>query len=1379
MFLPRCVLILAAFLVMNVLLAQSSSYRFSQLDVSAGLSHNQVNCIYKDQTGFMWFGTMSGLNRYDGYTFKIFKHNLNDSLSLNDDYIIKIFEGPQNKMVVQTRSGLNIYDPVTAKFISTNAYLNLWNLPQNITNIVKAGENYFFVSTGTSLYKLDKNNRLSEIKHVMLNPSSIDAAGITDIKKDSKNNLVLIHENGVLEKLDGDANKVIYRTIVEPSLNKEALVYSLFVDKDDDVWLFVPPKNFGVIYCDTKLNKAKRINKESGFLNNDIITTIIQDDKGLMWIGTDHGGINILNKHQSNVSYITNKEDDIKTVAENSIYTLFEDDNGIIWVGTFKKGISFYTDNIARFPLYRHKPSDKNSLPYEDVNRFLEDAKGNIWIGTNGGGLIYFDRKENKFTSYRHDPANSNSISNDIIVSLYIDHEGKLWIGSYYGGLDCFDGNRFIHYKHNNRDAQSLADDRVWEIFEDADNTLWIGTLGGGLDLFNRKKNVFYHHTTASAANPLQSDYISAFETDKNGNLWIGTAYGIDVMDIKTRQIIHYNTGENNLSNYNVNAVFRDRDNNMWIGTREGLNVFDASTKKFQSFRTENGLPDNTVWTIVQDKQGYLWVSTSKGLSKIKAVKSSSGFTISCNNYDESDGLQSRVFNDNAGYRTSKGELIFGGASGFNLFDPSAIGVDKQLPKLVFTDLQIFNKTIEAGDKINNHQILAQSLSSAKELKLRYNENVFSIEFAALNYENTSKIKYAYKLEGFNDQWLTTDSKNRKATYTNLDPGEYIFHVKACNADGVWNEEGIALKIVVLPPFWRTNIAYIIYALIIIAVLFFARRRTIQRAHARFALAQERKEAQRLHELDIMKIKFFTNVSHEFRTPLSLILTPLDKMIKRAKSEDEKKQFELIHRNGRRLLNLVNQLMDFRKMEVQELHLYVSKGDVVKFIKEVSYSFNDIAENKNIHFNYQSDCENLYTSFDHDKLERILFNLLSNAFKFTPEHGNISVEVSVEKNNSDASVEIRVRDTGIGIKQDKLDKIFDRFFQSEIPGTLLNKGSGIGLAITKEFVKMHNGSIKVESETEKGSCFTIALPFKIEDASETQKPLDIETEEASEREVEQPLLLSGVESLKHAKDSKKQTILLVEDNEDFRFYLKDNLREFYNILEAENGKTGWQKTLSEHPDLIVSDISMPVMDGIDLCKKIKKDVRTKQIPVILLTALTGEEQLLKGLETGASDYMTKPFNFEVMLSRIKNILSQQQSLKKTFAKQVDAKASDIPTDSPNEKFIQQALQIVEKNISNPGFSVEELSRELCMSRVAVYKRIFALTEKAPIEFIRSVRLERAAQLLGITQMTIAEVAYEVGFNNPKYFTKYFKAAYGILPSVYIAEKRKERTPAEK
>jgi signal transduction histidine kinase/DNA-binding response OmpR family regulator len=910
-----------------------------------------------------------------------------------------------------------------------------------------------------------------------------------------------------------------------------------------------------------------------------------------------------------------------------------------------------------------------------------------------------------------------------------------------------------------------------------------VGTLAAGLDRFDRENNRFIHYRPG-APNSVRSGYISELMEDKEGNLWVGTAFGIDVLDAATGQFRHYGNVAGNpasLSNDNVISIFEDSRGFLWVGTREGLNLLDRRRQTFSTFRTADGLPDNTILTILEDNDHNLWLSTPSGLSNMIVSPDAhhvGRYSFRYKNYDESYGLQGREFNENAALKTRTGELLFGGAGGFNLFDPQQLGASARNPVLVLTDLQLFNKTVGIGEPFNGHTPLPQSITESREITLRYNENVFSIGFAVLDLLNAEKVKYAYKLEPFNKDWLVSDDKTRKAVYTNLDPGKYTFKVRTANDEGAWNDQALELGITILPPFWKTPLAYTLYVLLLAGILVLARRMILQRAHMRFALEQERKEAHRLHELDRMKTRFFTNVSHEFRTPLSLILTPLDKIIKHTRDPQEQDQLHLIHRNARRLLNMVNQLLDFRKLEMQELRLNAVSGDIVPFIRELSFSFTDMAGKKNIDFSFHSELHSLPVSFDQDKLERILFNLLSNAFKFTPEHGRVEVALALAP-GSPRHLRLIVKDTGIGIDKDQREKIFERFFQSDLPGSMLNQGSGIGLSITREFVKLHDGVIRVESEPGQGSCFTVLLPVP-DDATpvfvlSVANPPSSATGPSSTAPIAGPPAITPdprsasatpLSATPPHPNTKKPQVLLVEDNEDFRFYLKDNLKEFFIILEAADGKEGWQKTLGAHPDLVVSDISMPEMNGIDLCRKIKADSRTSFIPVILLTALIGEEQQLKGLETGANDYMTKPFNFEILLSKIRNLLTQQDTARKTWQRQVQAHPAGAPAESPDEKFIRQALDLVERNISNPDFSVEAMSRALFLSRVALYKKILALTGQTPIEFIRSIRLKRAAQLLEKSRFTIAEIAYEVGFNNPKYFSRYFKAEFGMLPSAY-------------
>lgn len=1334
--------------------AQQPAYPFTSLNIHHGLSNNQVNCIYKDDRGFLWFGTLGGLNRYDGTNFRVFRHIFSDSLSLSDDYIVSLFPAPDRRMYIRTRNGDNLYDPRSEQFMQAGPWLKSKGLPEaGMTAMVLTGDTCWAAYADSGLYRLLPQGKASRIALPMRT-----GVRIADIKQEDENHLMLLWFDGALTRLDIRNGRTVWHseTLCE-DVSRPPVTLSLFIDAQKDCWVYMPGSDFGVLYFQTATGSKRSISRKTGILNNDIVNSIIQDDHGLMWIGTDHGGVNVLDKQTFRARFLINRPEDSKSLAENAVYALYKDRQGIVWCGTYKRGVSYFAENKMKFALHEFKHGDPLTLPYNDVNCFAEDKKGNLWIGTNGGGLIYYDRKAHTYRQYRHKPGDENSLSNDVIVSLHVDKRDQLWIGYYFGGMDYFSNGRFTHYRHSAKDANSLANKTVWKLYEDSRNNFWVGTLGGGLDRFDRSNGIFYHNN-ADMANSVHSNYITAFAETPGGDLWIGTAYGIDVLDKSKGIFIHLLRSTHQLSNDNVTSLLCDRQGRMWAGTREGLSYYDPASRNFRTFRITDGLPDNTIVSMLEDDNGWLWVSTTRGISRIRATGVGNELVISCRNYDEQDGLQGKVFNVNAALRLRSGEMVFGGADGFNLFNPAEIKESRTPPALVFTGLQLFNKTIGAGESFRGHVVLDASLPETRSINLRYNENDFSVDFASLNFRHADKNRYEYKLEGFNKEWMLTDGKTRRISYTNINPGNYTLHVRSSPEDGNPTGGSISLQIRILSPWWATGWAYTAYVLLLIAALYLGRQAIIRRAHRRFALQNERKEAQRLHEMDMMKIKLLTNVSHELRTPVSLILSPIEDFIRRSDDEGERQQFQLIRRNARRLLNLVNQLMDFRKMEMQELRTDAVPGELMGFLRESVQSFSDLAERKGVALTYSANTGQLHVRFDHDKLERIVFNLLSNAFKFTPAGGTVEVTASVTPEEERAWLELRVRDTGIGIPPDRIGKIFERYFQADHRSAFVSPGSGIGLAITREFVTMQHGTVEVESIPDQGSCFTVRIPY---DLSAYDAPEHI----ANDTPV--PAAPLKVPEAASRKGKRKQTILLVEDTEDFRFYLKENLQEYYNVLEAADGEAGWQAALSAQPDLVVSDITMPGMDGLALCRKIRSHARTRQIPVILLTAMGEENIQLQGLDAGAADYLVKPFSFEIMLSRVRNLLERKAPVQWVIPK--DAEPEQLSAD---EKFMQRALEIVEKNLSDAEFSVEALSRELCMNRVSVYKRIYALSGQPPIEFIRSVRLRRAADLLVKTEMNIAEVAYEVGFNNPKYFARYFKIAYHMLPSAYATAMRK-------
>ncbi len=1386
----RVLTFISTFILCNSLLAQENSYQFSHLDISNGLSDNQVNTIYKDHKGFMWFGTMAGLNRYDGYEFKVFKHDSRDSTSLPDDYVTNIFEGPEKRLWFKCNGGFSIYDPSTEKFERfQDRHFKKYKLPGGYLKEIKTdnrGKYYFYIDY-QGIFCYDEKSNTTQYVHKNGITNAFYSHQISDFVADIHGALWIIYTNGVLDKFDLNQRRVTnrYFTINKRFGGREDY-YSISHDSKGNVFIYSTANPFGLYCLDAASNKFRYFGKKpdnSGLSSNNV-TNIIEGNDGDIWIGTDHGGINILDVQTSKINYILANEDDPRGLRQNSFGAFYKDNNGIIWIGTFKKGICYYHKSVFNFPRNQYFTGKKSI--YKDVNAFAEDNSGNLWIGTNGAGLVHLNRSTGELKIFRNNPSNNNSLSSDIIVSLYIDHSGLLWIGTYLGGLNSFDGKTFTHYKHTNHPA-SLSDNRVYAILEDSFNRLWVGTLYGGLDLFDPASKSF-RHFNPSVKNTLNSYVVSSLYQDRNKNVWIGTTQGLSMLSSRDNKFTHYSYNDkdtNSLVHNSINSIVEDSRGWIWIGTREGISIFNPKTKIFKNLSYRVGLPENHVFEMAEDEYHNIWYSSRNGLYKVSVVPSGKSYQFRYNTYNESDGLQSRQFNLNAVCKTKAGELIFGGPNGFNIFRSGQIRYDQRPSLLVMTGLEMFNHNINVGERVDNHIILPKTITELDALTLNYKENIFSLKFALLNYFNNQKIVYKYNLEGFDKRWLTVPAEMRKATFTNLDPGEYMFHVKAFSGDSPVALAETHLKITILPPFWRTTWAYVLYVLATVFLLLAVRNRGIKRLKKEFALAQERiqsrqlreqerKEAERLHELDLLKIKFLTNLSHEFRTPISLILAPVEKLLNESKEKQRNGQLSMIKRNARRLLNLVNQLLDFRKMEEHELRLNTSEGEIVSFIKDATDSFFDLAERKQIRLDFSSTVKKLYVLFDHDKVERILFNLLSNAFKFTPAGGRVSVELhgAPHPEGDEFLLELKVIDSGIGIPQDKQELIFERFFQNETSSAIINQGTGIGLSITKEFAKMHGGEVIVESDPGLRTCFTVRLLLSSSEISEHDIQEDLENVAfENDDEISEPT--AEIKSLE--SDIRKKNaplVLLVEDNEDFRFYLKDNLKSSFKILEASNGKEGWQKALALHPQLVVSDISMPEMNGIELCKKLKSDKRTKHIPIILLTALTAEDEQLRGLETGASDYMTKPFNFEILHSKIKNLLNLHQTLKKTYSKHINIQSPEMEVESDDVKFLNTVLLYIEENLHNQQLSVEDLSKHVGMSRVSLYRRCLNVTGKTPVDFIRSIKLEKAVLLMEKSNKTIAEICYMVGFSTPNYFAKSFKAKYNMLPSEYMAAKKK-------
>lgn len=772
----KLALLFAFWINFSCAFAQNNIYQFNSIDARKGLSNNQVNAIFKDERGFIWLGTTSGLNRYDGYNFKVFRRKPGDTTSIGDDYVSQIVKGPDQTLWILSPNGWNIFNPRTEKFTSNSLQViqSLGIVDDGFSDIVEdKRSNFWFVYPRKGLYKYNSVTKKTSFFSPASKLLALSSSNVSRVAVDSKGYVWVIYTEGTLEKIDPVSDKVVFRTaVLRPYIKTTDIFYRIFIDRDDDLWIYTRAEARGVFYYRPPQNDLQIFQKETGAvrLNNNIVNGVTQDNKGLIWIATDHGGINLVNKKDFSVRYLTNDENDPKSLSQNSVNTIYTDDDGTIWIGTYKKGVSQFHENNARFPLYHHQSCNTQSLPYNDINKFLEDKAGNLWIGTNGG-LIYFDRKAGTYKRYVHSDADPNSLSNNVIVSMHIDNEGKLWIGTYFGGMDCFDGKKFTHYRHDPKNPQSLADDRVWEIFEDSRHRFWIGTLTEGLELFDRKTGTFTHYGWGRANRSPASRYVCSIVEDKSGNIWMATSLGLEMLDVRTGAFQHFEHIENDptsLSYNNVVDLLPDSRGLLWIATRNGLNVYSPSTKKFTSFYTTDGLPDNSIFTLLEDNNGSIWATTPNALARVIVSGTAAAPTFGFKSYNEADGLQSGQFNEHAALRLRSGELVVGGANGMNIFLPSGLSEKKPAPHLVITDLQIFNNSARIGEQYEGSVVLPQSITEAKEITLEYDQNVFTVEFAAIDFLAQDKIKYAYKLEGFNTEWLTT------ITIYELGPNSYI-----------------------------------------------------------------------------------------------------------------------------------------------------------------------------------------------------------------------------------------------------------------------------------------------------------------------------------------------------------------------------------------------------------------------------------------------------------------------------------------------------------------------------------------------------------------------------------------------------------------------------
>ena len=1354
----------------------AETYNFARLDNTHGLSNNQIECIFKDSRGFMWFGTNFGLNRYDGYRVKVYKSIKNDTTSLVSNAISGLQEDYAGNIWVRSGSVYEIYDVKKESFIR-NVVAQLSPIGIHFTpQIVEIDQkkNFYFYRLGDGVYKYDI--RLKKLFHYKqgVSTNSISNGTISSIKVE-KGFFWVLFQNGLLERMNEKSRMVDFRNDYVAQNNTGAFLgKNLYLDSNGCPWVYPGLADKGVLCFD--FSKSQWVyygNDKKDFhfpydkyITSNLVRNIIEDSKGRTWIATDHGGINIVDKKSNEITVLRNDPMNPNSLSQNSAISLYADNTGIIWVGTYKNGVSYYHPGMFKFdksPLFFfHHPDLEN----KDCNSLCEDRKGNLWIGTNGNGVLKLDKTTQSFKLYRNQKDNPTSLSSDIITSMLEDKRGMMWFGTYLGGLNQMVGENFTRYAPDVNNPNSLSNKSVYGLVEDRKQNIWIGTLGGGIDQLDISRKNFRRHDIGNTPGLLSNVVLSMYSKDST-YIYLSTTSGINVLNTETNTITPVFQNRNQMSKLSdlitYNTLVDSRDQ-LWIATDNGINIYNPTQKTITYLKMANGLPTDQVVSLVEDNSGNIWAGTRNGLACIYCNVNSITHKYQYNvvSFDENDGLLSSILNQNAIYKNKQGKIYIGCTKGYTVFDPQSIHFNKIVPQPRFTELLIGNDVVQPGAFNNMKRIsLDESITHKNRIVLRYDEKNFTVNFSALSYIHPEKNRYRYKLKGFDEDWIETRNGIGTASYTNLNPGTYQLIVYSSNNDNVWSTQPLVLEIVIKPPFWLAWYAFVFYAMLSLLLIWYIINFNLRKQQREFENAQREREAKQLHEMDEMKFRFFTNISHEFRTPLTLIISPVEKLLREARSDEEKSLLSIINRNANGLLDLVNQLLDFRKLDVQKDTLNISVGDVVAYVKDICYSFTELANKKTISFSFSTSVSELRMEFDPEKMKKIVFNLLSNAFKFTPNGGKIDVNMSMiqQLNDDKKMLKISISDTGIGIPPKDLERVFERFYRVENAENGNQTGTGVGLHIVSEYVKLHKGDIGVESRLGKGSTFTLMIPANQHIHEE------IISQNIVEPEIPEELTPEEVVVVEDSK-GKLPLMLVVDDNEDFRNFISALFTESYRILKAEDGEVALKIILDKMPDLIICDVMMPKMDGFELCRAVKQDIRISHIPIILLTAKAGDENKYRGLEAGAEDYIAKPFNMEMLSLKVSRIIERQKKTRDQFKHKVEITTAEVEITSMDEKFVKKAVTLVETNIANGDFLVEDLCREMGMSRVYFYKKILSLTDKTPSEFIRFIRLKRAAELLERSQLFVNEVAFQVGFNDPKYFRKYFKDEFGVSPNEY-------------
>ena len=1387
-------LIAFLFLIGNAGSSFSQKLEFTRIPPPTGLHPGTVSGV-QDLNGYMWIGTyQSALRRYDGYKYKLYTNDPQNPNSMGGNWMESLLADSKGFIWIGTLGqGLDRLDPSTGNFIHYRYDRNDQNSISNDTvrSILEDRNGMLWVGTQNGLNHFSpQTGEFKRYVHQFDDPYSLSCNRVMKVYED-RQGIIWIGtgsvwdgqggetDEGGLNRFDKETER-FYRYMHDPGNDHSLIdnkVKAIFEDSRGTFW--VGTAGDGLHTMDRvhgtfqrhlhdpsnpkKLSRPpqKKIRPHA----DDHITFFIEDATGYVWIGTFGNGLNRVDPKTREVTHYPNFKDPESGLEMEVPWWACVTRDGMLWIGYWRG-------------LYQVDPLPKN-IPYfstgSPVTQILTDRAGALWYGSDEG-LVRKNLTTHKEQHFFHQEGNRRSLSNNRIAALFQDKGGSIWIGT-GKGLNKFDSksNSFELESFNSQGDSTLITHGIGAIHEDRQGSFWFGIISEGAGVvrkdFKSGKLVRYPHIPNDTSSFSIGEVYRIFE-DKAGTIWIGTrGGGLNQFITEKGKFKHF------LSGANIHNFWQDSDGILWIGTSTGLYKSNVELNSFARFTGPNDeLLDNMVVNgVVEDDQQSLWVNASIGIFRINPERDE---VLIFSRY--SDPI---FYNGTGSYKGKNGEILFGGGSGYFTVVPSQMKGNSKPPQIAFSDFRIADKPVLAG--VDGSPLKAP-LSSTTEMHLNHDQNVFSFDFAGIHYRSPKDNQHLFMMENLDNSWRKA-GEEKTAYYYNVPPGEYVFKVKAANSDGMWSERSIA--VIVDPPWWSTVWAYTFYAALFAASLY-AGWRYLQKQEQRKNEQKVRQmKAEQILEMDKLKSRFFANISHEFRTPLTLILSPLDKLLAdQSENSRRKALYEAMQRNARKLLYLVNELLDLSKLEARRMKLEMQPGDIIEFMRKVTASFASLAEAKKINFQVQSPAGTLWTYYDEDKLEKVLNNLLSNAFKFTPPSGEITISLRLstpslnrdsQSDNAYVQAQFCVRDNGSGIPAGKLDRIFDRFYQVDNSLTREQEGTGIGLALTRELVELHEGSISVSSEQGKWTQFTVLLPLEMINQKQVEAHSKvalngdgishgIHAEEVSGDAMTLPTATVDLDT-----DPASALVLIIEDNDDLRRFLGQCLAEETafpcRVIEAANGQEGYELAIGQIPDLIISDVMMPKIDGVQLCHMLKNDKRTDHIPIILLTAKASDESKIEGLETGADDYLTKPFQEFELLARIKNLIEGRRKLRDRFSREITLQPASISMTSMDEKLLQHVMKIMEEHIGDSTFGVEAFGREAGMSRTQLHRTLKALTDQSPGDFIRIMRLKRAAELLTNQVASIAEVAFMVGFNDPSYFTKCFQKQFGRTPSEFILQ----------